>query len=1112
MSKKQVLILSFIGLLIVFNALVFSMALMLFPAHGGFTRSILFVHPDDSQNTGGYFIVIDELASVSQKFNIDWVLHGRGSVNISDNFQSVKYQTQSYISNDNISVNVTFLSPVEQITTHEGIFFPAYRYDGPDHTPTYFKARYSGNAAPLMGTVLYPRNESDISLVAPQISPITETQMGQIGEADLIYYQSDRTLRIFSIPNTVQSDAKVLFIHKNASDSLQYCFVQESTSLSFASQAYFTSTSPVENLLINYANFTEQITGYLNIGERTMGTISIYVPFAPASLVIDGASHPFTTAGPFITFDLRSGAFVISKSSVGGEVTHEERNPLQTTQMYEPFPARAVWEFNVSKISDLSHPYLFFNDTELATLREKLNQSVDPWKSWYESYTANVDTLKGIDISTLDEDARWVPTRQLALKFAVDGGQEYFNKVMELLLDMPNIEDDYNQDLKRADAVRAYAFAYDVVYNNISASNRSVIGTYLYDHAHPLTEMDLYSDNNHRPRDATGLGLAGLVLQDKRFIDIATEAILTYLYEKVRPDGGSYEGQSYGASAFYGSIEFLNSLRRFGGYNIFNDSRFLRMLNFMAESLSPLALPPVYEDCVVDGRTNTILAMAAAHLEDLATAEEYQWLWESRENNSDLIGLDSYTYLLDYGAPLQLISIYDVPTKLNITQPNYTSNVYKESGMGFLRSGYTQDAIFLSFSCKHFPQSHPHYDENSFELWAYGAWLIHNSGYPGWGKEGHDFCIDTVGANTLLINGAPQLFEKAGGLASAILSPYFEIVQGDATSIYNSPGSIAESLNAYLLMILTFGLLGASAFLYLHTKYTMPKSGSAEKLVTTPEAVGTTTSERKTMKQDGVPFTQFLRASFLRPLTLQEKILDEDQKTNIKRFKLLIAGIITLSFLIYLLYLLNIINFHIGELILTWQLPFSVNDFYLIELGLVVIVLGLTLLTYYAVIRLFARICNAFCSDVDAEFPNSRHQLRASYSVSLAWKLPVIGFSSILLGVTVLRSLGAFLRTLFQSLGGSNEVVNYLFGLLNEALIALFVIILVAIFFVANTIQLTGYTISLRSNSRVTPSSGTKLTIASLFIVISVLFIIFLALFFVLSYFISTISIETLMG
>lgn len=1102
MSKRQIIILIFIAILILFNSLIFVLASLWFPSHGGFTRYVFFIRPDNESNSSGYFIIIDELAPESEEFPIEWVLHGRGTLNISDTSQSAKYTTQSYLSSDMISLNLTFLGQIQQITTHTGIFYPAYRYDGSDNTPTYLKAKYSGNTNPLMGAVLYPTNESDSSTMVPQISGVTPSEMGQIGNSDLIYYQKTRKSQVFSSPNSITSDARILFIHKNTTGSLDYFFIQDVTQLSFTSIDYFQSSVPVSNLLITYSNFSAEITGHINCEEALTGSISLYVPFQASSVIIDGKNISFNQIGDLISFNLKPGAFVIKKGTIPSEITHHEGNPLLSSTVYDSFPLKAKWDYNISQIEAMTHPYVLFDSAELDILRQKINQSLTPWKPWYDTYTAGVEALKDINISTLAWDARWVPMRKLALKFAIDGGVEYFDKLKELLLDLPNVQDLYDQDLKRADAVRAYSIAFDIVYNNLSAIEQSIITAYLYAHAVPLTEMERFSDNNHRSRDAGGLGLAGFVLKDKYFIDLSTETILTYLYEKVRPDGGSYEGQSYQSSAFFETMEFWHALKRLGGYNIFNNTKYLTMLDFMVQCLSPFGLPPLYEDAVADGRTNIILLMSAPHIENSKDAQEYQWLWETRDNNTDLVGLDGYTYLLGYGVHLQMLTCYNPPTKLNASQPSYSSMVFKDSGMAFLRSGYSQNAIYLSFSCKNFMQSHPHYDENSFELWAYGAWLIHNPGYPGFGESGHDYAIETEGSNTLLINQGGQLFEKASGFKSAILSPYFEMIQADAKHAYNSPGSLKESLNGYLLSIYTFMLLGISAFLYIHAKYSTQKTLRAN----------SNPSNEDSYQSSQIPFKTFLRDAFLSPISLQQNLLIENQKSNVKRFKLLIASIITVVSLLFLFYLVQIVNYYIEEMILTAQLFFNLMDIYLLELALFVIVGVVSFLSIYGFIRLFGHFTYFFCSDCNPQFPEVRRQLKASYTASLAWQLPVIGFSSLIISLTILQGLGSFFHTLFQSVGGTNEVVNYLFGILRQTNLAILSIILLGIPFFIISIYSTGYGVSLISKSSISPRNGAKITTASVFLILSILTIIFMFMFLILCQLISGQGIEALTG
>ena len=1124
MSKKQTVILVFIGILILLNSFLLATAFILFPEHWGFTRYIIFIHPNEEENNSGYFIIVDELMPKTQQFDIDWVLHGRGNLTVSEDFQTLSYSTKSYISNDIISLNASFLSPIQKLTDHEGEFFPTQNYEGVDKNSIYIKAKYSGMTNPQMGTVLYPNNESDSSTSVPSISSVDINTIGQIGVSDLIYYQVQRITRTFSVPNDIESDAKIFFIHKNELDKINYFFVQDSSKLSFENKKYFESSEPVVNLLINYGNCPNEITGIINIDlyrsliEEELiepEQISIYVPFEVSSLIVNGVNTPFESESSLIKFDLKdSCSFIISKDTLSENVEYIEKNPLQISESYDSFPDDTIWQFNSSKIIELEHldhPYLLFNATELDNLKDKIHNSKDPWNYSYFSYVSDVDILVNTDINTWDENQRVDPIRKISLKFAIQGGQNYLEKIKEILLDMGNIENDYSMDLSRSYAVQAYAIAYDIIYKNISAPERVLIEDLLESHAQPLSNIDLYPENNHCVVNAGGLGLAGLILKNKTFIDIATEAILTYLYEKNRPDGASYEGQSYLAFAYLNSIEFLHALNRLNAYNFFNNTRFQNSLDFMAHCLSPLATTPLFEDATTSGYANEILLISAAQISNQQRAKEYQWLWEHRKNNTDLLGLNEYNYLLSSLPNFRSIVCYDVNEKIEPVKPEYASDVYKDSNMAFLRSGYSTDSIFLSFSCKNYTQSHPHYDENSFELWAYGAWLVMNPGYPGWGNDGHDYTISTESSNTLLINNKGQLNRMASGFKSAIISPYFDMVQADATRAYNSPGSMAESVQVYIIIILIFSFLGISTFLILDAKISIRKRlERGDEQPDLFELQNISIIKDKALKSNKYSLANFLEDVFMAPKAVQKRIFFREQKSNLRVLNLIISGTFTVLILLCLLYIASKINSHL--LYYEEQYDFFLKFMPLAELILIPFILIFTFIAYYAFIRLFARICNYICSNCDPQFPNYRKQLKNTISVSLAWQLLILGVGSIFIWFTIMWGIGFFIHDLFQSIEGINEVIYNLFKLISEAILVLGLIVALEILFFTITVQSIGYSISLMSEARIKQRDGVKITLATLLIILCIIFMIILIVFFSLTYFTSILSIEGLTG
>ncbi|TFF98928.1 MAG: hypothetical protein EU541_06300, partial [Promethearchaeota archaeon] len=277
-SKRNIIFLFLISILLISNILLLIAAFQLFPTYGGHTRQILFIKPNEQTDESGYFIILDELTPKAQEYDIDLLLHSRGDLKIAEDRQSVAFSVPSYLSNDNITLNATFLEHTNDINSAEGIFCPKNYDEGnnyPDIDTTYIKARYSGSANPIMSTVLYPKNESDNTQIIPNTVSRSDG-LKQIGSHDFLFHQENRILAQFTNPN-IEFNGELFFIRTNKSDStkIDYLYLQQAKVLKFGNNQTFQSTNSISSLLLTYSNST-QISGYIN-GRNTQ--ISIYCPF-----------------------------------------------------------------------------------------------------------------------------------------------------------------------------------------------------------------------------------------------------------------------------------------------------------------------------------------------------------------------------------------------------------------------------------------------------------------------------------------------------------------------------------------------------------------------------------------------------------------------------------------------------------------------------------------------------------------------------------------------------------------------------------------------------------------------------------------------------------------
>ncbi|TFG06006.1 MAG: hypothetical protein EU536_00250 [Promethearchaeota archaeon] len=1087
-SKKFFIFVTILGILALGNVFIFAFALHIFPSYGGFERQILFIKPQGDENVGGYFIMIDNLAPASRNYKIDWMLYSRGSVNLSPSGQSFTCTVPSYLSLNNISLNVTFLEKIDQITTGTGYFLPVhytdpYPYD--DLETSSIAAMYSGAKNPLMATVLYPKNDTDIHQSFPAITT-DNFGLTKIGNTDYLYYNERMTDITFPGVN-VSFEGQLFFLRQNITypSSLEYFFLQDAQNLTYEGKSYFSSQSPLKNILITYSN-TSQISGAITITDETATPISIFCPFSVILVQLDGVISAFSVSDEVVSFTVtESCSFVISSSSA---TFSSETDPLRDAAPARVKPAQSEWEFDQGLLTPLSHPYIAFDETELEKLRIKIQDTNKPWNSWYSNYISGVDSYLSINATDIDTESRFVYVERLALKYAVDGGSAYLNKLKEFLFDMNSITY-YSQDLERAYAVQAYALAYDIIANNLSTLENTTLFDYLYTHALPLMEMNLYSDNNHRVVDAGALGIAGLALKNTAMINQAIDTLLIYFYTKNPADGGSYEGYSYNAYAMDRMLQFATALKFLYGYNFFNDSQFVACLDFMAETLGPLGMPSLFEDCAFSNRIQEVILIAAAQMNASSPlrAQNYQYIWEQRQANTAYPGSTTYTYLRGGWSSFSRITCYSVNESISAAPYASRKEIWRESAMAFLRSEDTSDSLFVSFSSKTYIQSHTHYDENSFELWAFGAYLVNNPGYPGYGNRYHDWTIETKASNTLLIGGSGQRQDYGEGLIASVSSPYFSMVVGSANSIYNDFGTFENAPEFYYLLVSNFILIGLSGILFYQVTH------SKSVLASPPTGVASNVGPLSKLS--------LLKLAIFHPFQVQDyfyenRAYDSDAKFLNKVIALFLSGLLTLIFIIFIFDMKSIIDYQSQYYEANYSWFFEILP--LIEASIITAGAFLTFFGSYIVIKLYGRVNRflIFQALRKERLDLTKAQINSASRISLIWLFPLILLSAVLFAVTTVPSFKEGIHKIFIGLGSFNliyhEVLSF-FGeiIRNFALIFLFGIpsfIATAEIFSYGTHKITGGILTKRNARKIPAISGTLLLSLS-FLLFSILYL-----------------------
>jgi hypothetical protein len=131
--------------------------------------------------------------------------------------------------------------------------------------------------------------------------------------------------------------------------------------------------------------------------------------------------------------------------------------------------------------------------------------------------------------------------------------------------------------------------------------------------------------------------------------------------------------------------------------------------------------------------------------------------------------------------------IYGKPVG-KVTSPDAwpTSAVFRPIDWVSLRSGWGENDTMLAFTCGNSKMGHNHRDQNTFVLNHAGEWLITDAGYGSFEGGAKSFYGDnTVGHNSLLVDGEGQ--DKLGGgkVTSFFTSDVFDYTAGDASGSYD---------------------------------------------------------------------------------------------------------------------------------------------------------------------------------------------------------------------------------------------------------------------------------------------------------------------------------------
>jgi hypothetical protein len=405
-------------------------------------------------------------------------------------------------------------------------------------------------------------------------------------------------------------------------------------------------------------------------------------------------------------------------------------------------------------LTGLSHPYLYFRESQRFEIESRINGTIPgPWQSWFTGIGS------------------WSSLVDKAFKAYMEEDIDKINELIPQVLDIASLEP-FRQNLERGTGVVSFILAYDLLYNYMTPEQRDFFESEAYRITYPSADSiinNVCPNNNHRLVTLCSYGLLGLVLKNQGMIQLMQNQIDKYLTTHIIRGGACFEGPSYADYTFGYTNLFMYALKQLGGYNYFLDPNYIEFLNHTIQTRSPDGTAALFEDAHDYANLNRV------------------WLYSVNQIQTEFPDLASNIFwdLEQKG----LLNIWAGPSYNNIMLFNATgsgskpetplngSYVYFDSGLAGLGSGQGTNDTILMISNKQYYQSHAHYDENSFEFWAFGKKIISNAGYPNYGSAGHSYSLSTSANNAIEVAGDGQYLIESDGFDSFLQSSNIQLIE-----------------------------------------------------------------------------------------------------------------------------------------------------------------------------------------------------------------------------------------------------------------------------------------------------------------------------------------------
>lgn len=431
--------------------------------------------------------------------------------------------------------------------------------------------------------------------------------------------------------------------------------------------------------------------------------------------------------------------------------------------------------------TDMEHPYLMLNDAEIEEIKYKI-ENYDWAETAFHTLQAGANNWLNRPIEVpetgggfyhADDALAYAITEEhyrladgaqdLALMYQLTDDPVYMEKAKEILLAYADAYLTYDiqdkdgrigdqasaggratsQGINEARWVIPLAWAYDLIYNEMSEAERTAVEDGILRPAAELLMLNNEGRHNHQTWYNSGVGVIGFALGDKEYVWYALlkdDSSLGYQLDKsITDDGMWYEGSMHYQFYVLRALQPLMEATHHAGFDVYNHPKYKGLFDFMVTYADPtLEMPTINDGRVVD-------------LADSDRVTYYELAY-TRLGDPHYVPILEQSYRNDLNALL-----YGRPELGEAAIPAWETQYYDGSDLAVLRSGEGDGRLQATLNYMGYEGGHSHADQLGLVLYGMGLPLAPDAGsikyrepeQEGWFKQ-------TLAHNTLVVDGVSQ--------------------------------------------------------------------------------------------------------------------------------------------------------------------------------------------------------------------------------------------------------------------------------------------------------------------------------------------------------------------